>query len=143
MNFYNPLESHLDIKQRYNELLQKINVQGGAIDVADRLETLPNAIPKKIGILSKHCPRMHMMKGDIRGDMHVLELPHRGSIFNPTGWLKVWCKRSRGGCERCSWTRACRIETSTCPTLPWGIVCPSKPPWFIYRTIYTLRNGSP
>ena len=40
-------ESHLDIKQRYNELLRKVTLQGGAMDITDRLETLLNALPQK------------------------------------------------------------------------------------------------
>ena len=39
-------ERFLDIKQRYYELLRKVIVQG-VIDVADRLETLFNALPEK------------------------------------------------------------------------------------------------
>ena len=31
-------ESHLDIKQKCNELMRKIIIHGGVIDVADKLE---------------------------------------------------------------------------------------------------------
>ena len=44
-------ETFLDIKQRYNELLRKVTVQGGVVDVGDRLETLLNALPEKYDIL--------------------------------------------------------------------------------------------
>ena len=40
-------ESHLDIKQRHNELLRKVTLPGGAIDITDRLVTLLNAFPTK------------------------------------------------------------------------------------------------
>ena len=40
-------ETHLEIKQRYNELLRQVTVQGGKIDAEDRLETLLNALPLK------------------------------------------------------------------------------------------------
>ena len=44
-------ESQLEIKQRYNELLRKLTVQGGAMTVADRLDTLLGALPEKYDIL--------------------------------------------------------------------------------------------
>lgn len=44
-------ETHLEIKQRYNELLRVVMVQGGTIDAADRLQTLLNALPSKFDML--------------------------------------------------------------------------------------------
>ena len=40
-------ETYLEIKLRYNELIRKIIVQGGAINEEDRLETLLTSLPKK------------------------------------------------------------------------------------------------
>ena len=44
-------ESFLTIKQRYNELLRKVTVQGGMIGANDRLQTLLGALPEKYDIL--------------------------------------------------------------------------------------------
>ena len=44
-------ESFLVIKQRYNELLRKVTVQGGMIGANDRLQTLLGALPEKYDIL--------------------------------------------------------------------------------------------
>ena len=44
-------ESFLTIKQRYNELLRKVTVQGGMIGANDRLQTLLGALPEKHDIL--------------------------------------------------------------------------------------------
>ena len=45
-------ETFLNIKQKYNESLRKVTVQGGVIDVGDKLETLLDALPKKYDIRS-------------------------------------------------------------------------------------------
>ena len=44
-------ESQLEIKQRYNELLRKLTVQGGTMTAADKLDTLLGALPEKYDIL--------------------------------------------------------------------------------------------
>ena len=44
-------ETHLVIKQKFNELLRKITVQGGTVSVADQLQTLLGALPEKFDML--------------------------------------------------------------------------------------------
>ena len=44
-------ESHLEIKKRFNELLRHLTVQGGAMSVGDRLDTLLGALPEKFDSL--------------------------------------------------------------------------------------------
>ena len=44
-------ETYLDIKQKFNELLRKVTVQGGVIDEADQLDTLLNAPPQKYDMM--------------------------------------------------------------------------------------------
>ena len=44
-------ESQLEIKQRYNELLRKLTVQGGTMTAAYKLDTLLGALPEKYDIL--------------------------------------------------------------------------------------------
>ena len=43
-------ESFLTIKQRYNELLRKVTIQGGEMKAGNRFETLLGALPKKYDI---------------------------------------------------------------------------------------------
>ena len=43
--------SYLTIKQRYNELLRKVTVQGGMIGANDKLQTLLGSLPEKYDIL--------------------------------------------------------------------------------------------
>lgn len=50
LNFEISEESYLKIKQKYNELLRKLTVQGGAMSVGDRLDTLLEALPEKCDI---------------------------------------------------------------------------------------------
>ena len=40
-------ESHLEIKQRYYELLRQLTVQNGVMSIGDRLDTLLGALPEK------------------------------------------------------------------------------------------------
>lgn len=51
LNFVTEEEAFLKVKQRYNELLRKVTVQGGVVDAGDRLETLLNALPMKYDVL--------------------------------------------------------------------------------------------
>ena len=52
MNFeISETETILEIKQRYNELMRKVTVQGGVIEGANQLDTLLNALPQKYDMM--------------------------------------------------------------------------------------------
>ena len=52
MNFeISETETFLEIKQRYNELMRKVTVQGGVIEEVDQLDTLLNALPQEYDMM--------------------------------------------------------------------------------------------
>ena len=70
-------ETYLDMKQRYNELLWKITVQGGMMSKVDRLETLMFALTVKYYILRESYFAQHPARVGLRVGAHVRHRDNR------------------------------------------------------------------